>query len=365
MVGTTISHFKVVGKIGLLVLASVLVTLVLGEAFCRYRDKAWPFEEPMMPMPWLTSKDESLRWRISPGEGRNSLGLKNEEISPKRQNELRILFLGDSLVWSATTSSGELYTTLIESRLNEKLRVVNKRIEVINGGVPGYTTYQELEFLKIYGFGMEPDLVILGFVFNDLYYKYLHKVTEREFLAIEPNVLLQRFDSRSFPGVIFSRSYLAHDLFFGLEVLVRKVIRRSQTFLTATGPTYYEFEHRVDLFLAWKEYGWDRTRTLLREMQALLSKRNIGFAITIFPVSNQVDDVYLRMDRDYVLYPQKRIKAICSDYQISCLDLSEPLHRGGGTSLYEDYLHLNVRGNDVVATEVSNYLTANSSTWFR
>src|SRR5215831_13184093 len=29
--------------------------------------------------------------------------------------------------------------------------------EVINAGIPGYTTYQELEFLKIYGLYMEPD----------------------------------------------------------------------------------------------------------------------------------------------------------------------------------------------------------------
>jgi hypothetical protein len=44
---------------------------------------------------------------------------------------------------------------------------------MINAGIPGYTTYQEFEFLKIYGLDMEPDVVVLGLVFNDGYDKYL------------------------------------------------------------------------------------------------------------------------------------------------------------------------------------------------
>jgi hypothetical protein len=35
---------------------------------------------------------------------------------------------------------------------------LGKSIEVINAGIPGYTTYQELEFLKVYGLDMKPDL---------------------------------------------------------------------------------------------------------------------------------------------------------------------------------------------------------------
>jgi hypothetical protein len=56
--------------------------------------------------------------------------------------------------------------------------------------VPGYTTYQELEFLKIYGLDMKPDLVILGFVFNDLFYPYLHRPTKHGLLSDDPESLL-------------------------------------------------------------------------------------------------------------------------------------------------------------------------------
>ena len=42
----------------------------------------------------------------------------------------------------------------------------------------------------------QPDLVVLGFVLNDLYYPYLHKPTARRMLDREPSILLHRFDAR-------------------------------------------------------------------------------------------------------------------------------------------------------------------------
>ena len=119
-----------------------------------------------------------LRWKYSHAEGRNSLGLRNREVGQKK-DQFRILFLGDSLVFDSETTSGLLYTQVVEERLNKENKG-KREIEIINAGIPGYTTYQELEFLKVHGLDMNPDLVILGFVFNDLYYKYLHRPTKKK-----------------------------------------------------------------------------------------------------------------------------------------------------------------------------------------
>src|SRR5262250_3032485 len=129
----------------------------------RRRLEAWPFERPLYVPKYLSARDAPLRWRFSPGnflvddlnrEGRNSLGLRNRELEPKKPGTRRILFLGDSLIFSGETSSGELYTAVLEHRLNSRSGGRNVPVEVINAGVPGYTTYQELEFLKIYGLDM-------------------------------------------------------------------------------------------------------------------------------------------------------------------------------------------------------------------
>ena len=46
--------------------------------------------------------------------------------------------------------------------------------------------YQEFEFLKIYGLDMEPDVVVLGYVFNDVYHKYLQNQTSSTFIGGDP-----------------------------------------------------------------------------------------------------------------------------------------------------------------------------------
>jgi lysophospholipase L1-like esterase len=329
----------------LLVLVSLTLAFLFLEIAARFIIKAWPFEPPPVILSHLAEKDRTLRWRFSPGKGINSLGLRNKDISSKDRNTYRILYLGDSLVWSGDTSTGKLYTEVIESNLNNLLDSSTK-VEVINAGIPGYTTYQELEFLKIYGLAMEPEMVILGFVFNDLFYKYLSKPTKKSILGREPKIQLHRFDVDKFPGKLFSRSYVAHRAFYALEILYKKI----------SGKHHFPFEYRTDIYLAWKEFGWRNTKILLMEMKSLLEARNIEFCLVIYPVSDQTDLGYLEIDRDYVLYPQKMIKSICQDFQINFLYLTKHLEGEGGRSFFKDYFHMNKQGNDIVAREVTKLL---------
>ncbi len=91
-------------------------------------------------------------------------------------------------------------------------------------------------------------------------------------------------------------------------------------------------------------------------MKALLAEKNIPLTIVIFPVTNQVNNMYRNMNLEYVLYPQKRIKQICEMNEIPYLDLTDAIYENGGIDLYRDYLHLNAKGNDVVANELEKYL---------
>jgi lysophospholipase L1-like esterase len=120
-------------------------------------------------------------------------------------------------------------------------------------------------------------------------------------------------------------------------------------------PTY-SFERRGDFYLAWKSYGWLRARELIGAMQALLAERGISLAILVFPVRDQVNDQYRKLDETYVLYPQGKIREICEDYAIPRLDLTESIYRNGGATLFRDYLHLNAKGNDIVTDEIEKYL---------
>lgn len=332
----------------LLLFSSLSLVFGVFETAARYTVRAWPFEANERPayLSYLSEKDKTLRWRYSPNKGgRNSLGLKNKEIERKSENQFRILFLGDSLVWNGKTTSGKLYTQVIEENLNKQSEQ-NYKFEVINAGIPGYTTYQEMEFLKIYGLKMNPDMVILGFALNDLYYKYLHKPNSQHSITFEPTVHLNRFNVSGFPGKIFSKSYLIHRLVYEVEILLKKM----------AGAPIFPFETRNDFFLAWKPYGWGRTREMIGEMKGLLGGRDIPLIVVIYPVSDQVNDSYRGIDKEYILYPQKKIKEICVDYDIPYFDLTNAIYENGGIILFADYIHMNDKGNDVVAEPITGFL---------
>lgn len=330
-----------------LIVSSVCFTLISCELVIRYTRQAPPFEHALYVPSYLTERDLSLRWRFSPTNGRNSLGLKNRELAPKKTGAYRILFLGDSLIWSGDTSSGQLYTVVLEDRLNSRYSNRSNFFEVINAGIPGYTTYQELEFLRIYGIDMEPDLVILGFVFNDLYYKYLHRPSNQKLMRPEPTRHLYRFNPDAFPGRLFARSYLVHEVVRRSERIWKRYIRRRPSF---------PFERREDFYLAWKDYGWSRVRKLIGEMRSLLAERGSSLVILVFPVRDQVNDRYRALDEAYVLYPQSKIREIGDEYAIPMLDLTEPIYKNGGITLFRDYLHLKAKGNDIVTNELEKYL---------
>jgi lysophospholipase L1-like esterase len=332
-------------KIALL-LSSVCFALLSGELAIRYLLRAKPFERAAYVPSYLTARDLPLRWRYSRSDGRNSLGLRNRELGPKKTGTYRIVFLGDSMIYLGETSSGELYTQVLERRLNSRFASGLNSFEVINAGVPGYTTYQELEFLKIYGIDMKPDLVVLGFVFNDLYDKYIHALTNENLLGREPTTHLHRFNTYAFPGNVFARSYLAHEVVRGSEMIWKKLRRRPM----------FPFEQNGDFYLAWKDYGWIQVRRLIGEMQTLLTKRGVSLAIVVFPMRDQVNDQYRKIDEAYVLYPQGKIRKISDEYAIPLLDLTEPIYRNGARTLFQDIVHLNAKGNDVLTDELEKYL---------
>jgi lysophospholipase L1-like esterase len=310
-----------------LLAVSLLTVFVFAEVVLRLYVRAWPFAPEPVVLPHLTEKDQTLKWRYTSKDGRNHLGLRNREVGPKAPDVFRILFLGDSLVFYGETQSGALYTQVLEENLN---RVSQRPVEVVNAGVPGYTTYQELEFLKIYGLDMEPDLVILGFVFNDLHYRYEHR-PKLDNVSPDPAIRRHHFDPHSLFGRLFFRSYSVQG---GAALLDRHG---------------HWWEDTPYCALAWKPWGWEHSEKLLGEMSALLHSRGIPLRLVVFPIRDQMDEGYRAADLDYLLYPQRHIEAICANLQLPCFDLTEALHRSGGTQFFRDHLHLNGDGNAIVA----------------
>jgi hypothetical protein len=98
----------------------------------------------------------------------NSHGFRGPDYNTvKGDKTIRIVGLGDSLMFGWGVGDDEHYFALVSQYLNQS-SPHGYKWEIINTAVPGYNTAMEVETLKARGLQYDPDLVIIGFIGNDL-----------------------------------------------------------------------------------------------------------------------------------------------------------------------------------------------------
>jgi lysophospholipase L1-like esterase len=90
----------------------------------------------------------------------NALGLRGPELARERDGRARVLVLGDSFAYGVGVADGETFSARLAAR--------DPGLELLNAGVNGYGTGQELLLLRELGPGLAPDLVLLAFFWNDV-----------------------------------------------------------------------------------------------------------------------------------------------------------------------------------------------------
>ncbi|MEC7947384.1 MAG: GDSL-type esterase/lipase family protein, partial [Myxococcota bacterium] len=113
----------------------------------------------------LLHGDPSLLWRLAPGDrvehGQpvhvNAAGFRDRERGPATGP--RLLALGDSSIYGFGVSDRAVFTARLEAQLGG--------VEVINGGVPGYSTEQALNLLEAQGLALAPDVLLVGALWSD------------------------------------------------------------------------------------------------------------------------------------------------------------------------------------------------------
>jgi hypothetical protein len=96
----------------------------------------------------------------------NRYGFRERDFAvPRPPGVYRIMVLGDSLTWGQGLAVEERYTNLLEYSLQQSFPA--QKIEVLNFGVQGYPTTQERDVLQKYIRDVAPDLIVVGFCYND------------------------------------------------------------------------------------------------------------------------------------------------------------------------------------------------------
>lgn len=173
---------KKIRKTGLILVSSV-VTLLVMEIIVRVLDVP-PRQLPPLPIPsYRLSANPVISYEYRPGykpadtpfdqshKGYkiNSAGFRDyEHEETKSEGTYRIVVLGDSTTaGNGVQDIDKTYTKVLERLLNRDNNT-GMHYEVLNMGVGGYHTMQEIETLRVRSLKYQPDLVLVTFSMNDL-----------------------------------------------------------------------------------------------------------------------------------------------------------------------------------------------------
>ncbi len=119
---------------------------------------------------WKQRPGISFRWREEGDSlvSLNSRGYRDAERPlAKPRGALRIAVLGDSMTVGFEVPFAQTWAQVLERALNQGRP--GRRVEVLNFGERAYGTLQEWQTFRLDAAAYHPDLVVLGFFYNDLW----------------------------------------------------------------------------------------------------------------------------------------------------------------------------------------------------
>jgi len=338
----------------------------------------WPsgFYEPDKYIGWkgIPNKEgKFIKGQVASYVKMNSQGFRDKEHNAQKKDDtFRILVLGDSFVAAVEVPPEKTFPYLLERELNLRN---NKRLEVMNFGVPGFGTAQEYLTLKHYGLNYHPDFVILNFYLgNDVRNNSLILQTKQDgtttddrnmpfFLlkngnleelpfSIKPRDSIKQAEQAKrtrghlrflkdplldwFPNIyrylndylrekLSSRPALGH-FFWTLGIINTEITERDKN--TARN----ELDISSDCFVYAEEYppewrnAWEVTKALLLRISKELDEKRIGFLVVIAPDEKELrpnageQEVCGKIKAD-LEKPERVLSKFLSESQIKYLQL--------------------------------------------
>jgi lysophospholipase L1-like esterase len=255
----------------------------------------------------------------------NSQGRRDTEVSLKKPaGTYRIAILGDSVAFGARVEAKDDFATQLEWNLNA--RSSSLHYEVLNFGVPGYGTWQELSMLKEKALAYDPDLVILAFVMNDLY-------------------------DNNQAGKL---GYLNMTRVQG----VAKFLREHSAFYRFMREKLLSVEARVALrdpcAGADQTFCWSTTKQLLDQTIDVTRQHGAKFVLVVFPIRSQT----LAPDQNIETHYQQVLAAYARDKGIPEIDLLNAFIENRDQELFVDDYHPTEIGHMMATLEMLEQLDA-------
>lgn len=275
----------------------------------------------------------------------NSKGLRGKDFELKKKNDtFRILCLGDSYTFGVYVNQGGTYPEQLESVLNNGENIT--KFEVINGGVSGYTLSDEYDFFKNKLHKLEPDMIIVGFVMNDVS-DYSRSLSSWESQQRNAEFWAER------KYTSFIRNFLIDTSIYngGRILLAYMKVKGGQS---ETTPNEYKYNIVNDEYDNNTIELWNKYFKTMAKFKKDLDEKGIRLLLMVFPV-------YAQIHENATVHPQKYLMKRCSEIGVETLDLAAVFREsaGEGKKLFnmpiED--HPTSEGYFITAKAIKKYLS--------
>jgi lysophospholipase L1-like esterase len=353
----------------LLLLFGLVFGLLMSEMFLRVLGYSYPI---------FYTTDYDRGFALAPGvEGQyqregasyvriNSDGLRDREHpKAKPADTVRIAVLGDSFTEAMHVPMEQTFWFLLQQKLQQCNAFPGKQVEVINFGVSGYGTAQELLTLRQKVWAYSPDLVVLAFTtYNDIYdnSRTLSKTEEVPYFSYrngelvedagfrESKIYRQRDSQINRLGRWFHNHLRTVQLIHYLQFVGKlrltdwrnqRKLAETRTKLAEKAPQVRNAEDiGIDNMIYveprdenWKE-AWRITEGLIQRTHDEVKGKGAKFllitlsnAIQVYPDQNVRQRFLQQIGSETIFYPNLRLQALADHEQIDFFDLAEPMQK--------------------------------------
>lgn len=262
------------------------------------------------PKPGITVELDGINYSI------NKDGFRDKEYSLEKNNT-RIIVLGDSVTMGQGVEIEQTFPKLIEQDL--------ENTDVINLGVIGYSTFQEVAFFKEKGLKYKPDIVVLGYVLND--------ASADAYINNQTSFTNCRFNLLNIPINCKLKNILSESL------LLRKVRELARS----------DDAHK-DRYIAEHEdlERWNFLVSQIEELQELSKENNFTIVVVIIPVITDYDNYLWRGIHE-------KLTNMFTEHNITSIDALDAFSKEDYTTLLvkeHDPWHPNAKGHKIIAKEL-------------